>query len=171
MTAYKRGFSMVELMVAMTIASILLLYAIPAFNDFTTQRRMAANANALIAAINLTRSEASLLGGTVSLQANAANAAANEWGDGFCVTQGTPGNCNNPLRVFPLEGQNFTFNALGVLNDEYALSYNSRGLILDNLNGTVQLCGQDADDDPGRIVDISAIGRASVREINCFPTP
>ncbi|MEM7079300.1 MAG: GspH/FimT family pseudopilin [Pseudomonadota bacterium] len=164
----RRGFSIVELMVVMTIASVLLLYAMPAFNDFTTQRRMAANANAMVAAINLTRSEASLLGGTVSLQANAANAANDEWGDGFCVTQGSPGNCNNPLRVFPLEGQNFTFNALGGLNEEYALSYNSRGMILNNLAGVVLLCGQDADDDPGRTIDISAIGRASVRETNCF---
>ena len=38
-----RGFTIIELMVALTIAAVMMSFALPAFNDFTTQRRMAAN--------------------------------------------------------------------------------------------------------------------------------
>ena len=38
-----KGFTLIELMVALTIASVMMAFAIPAFNDFTEQRRMAAN--------------------------------------------------------------------------------------------------------------------------------
>ena len=63
---YARGFTVVELLVAMTIASVMMAFAIPAFNDFTQQRRMAANVNQLIGAIGYARSEATRFGGISS---------------------------------------------------------------------------------------------------------
>jgi prepilin-type N-terminal cleavage/methylation domain-containing protein len=167
-TDTNRGFSMIELMVALTIASVMLLYGLPAFNDFTTQRRMAANGNALIAAMNYARSEATRLGGTVSLRAVNAGDSDNEWGPGFCVTPGTPANCNAAIANFTIDGA-ATLNAINGLNNQAMISYNSRGLILGGLTGSFQLCGSDADDDPGRVVNVNAIGRASVRELVCFP--
>jgi hypothetical protein len=37
--------------------------------------------------------------------------------------------------------------------------------------GSVLLCSTDTDEDPGRAVDIAAIGRATVRDVNpeCHP--
>ena len=93
-----RGFTVVELLVAMTIASVMMAFAIPAFNDFTQQRRMAANVNQLIGAIGYARSEATRFGGIVTLQAEDADDNDNEWGPGFCVTPGDPGDCAAALR-------------------------------------------------------------------------
>ncbi len=165
------GFTVIELMVAMAIAAVMLSFALPAFNDFTTQRRMATNVNAMIAALNYARSEAARLGGTVSVQAVDASQTADEWGDGFCVTAGTPGDCTTPLQVFSLDGLdgNGTFDAIDGLHTQGTISYNSRGLVLGGLTGSIQLCGNDADDDPGRVININAIGRASIRELTCFP--
>ena len=155
-------------MVALSIAAVMMVYAIPAFRDFTVQREMAANVNGLIGAINYARSEAVRLGGTVSVQAQNAADGDNEWGPGFCVTVGDPGDCNNPLKVFAVDG-NATFDAIDGLNDEETLSFNSRGMLRGGLLGSVELCGVDADEDPGRVVTINAVGRATVNNLVCFP--
>lgn len=161
-----RGFTLIELMVALSIAAVMMVYAIPSFRDFTVQREMASNVNALVAAINYARSEAVRLGGTVSVQAQNAADANNEWGPGFCVTV-VPGDCNTPLKVFAIAGGP-TFDAIDGLNNQATLSFDSRGMIRNGLFGAVELCGADDDEDPGRIVNVNAIGRASVAELDCF---
>ena len=168
MNTPSRGFSVIELLVAMTIAAVLMMFAFPAFNDFTDQRRMTTNANAFISAINYARNEATRRGGEVTLQSVDADDSDNEWGLGFCVNAGDPGNCDTPLQIFTIDGS-ITLDGLGLLNNEEALSFNSRGMLQDGLQGQIQLCGEDADDDPGRVINISAIGRASVLELTCYP--
>ena len=165
---YARGFTVVELLVAMTIASVMMAFAIPAFNDFTQQRRMAANVNQLIGAIGYARSEATRFGGIVTLQAEDDSDNDNEWGPGFCVTPGDPGDCAASLRSFQLDGD-VTLNGIDGLQGEDGLSFNSRGMLTGGLTGTIELCGQDADDDPGRQVIINAVGRATILELVCFP--
>lgn len=163
------GFTIIELLVALTIAAVMMAFALPAFNDFTVQRQMTANVNQFISAISYARSEATRLGGDVSLQSVDAADNANEWGPGFCVTVGDPGNCDAPLRIFALEGT-VTLNAQGAnLNTEPTLTFNSRGMLQDELAGTIELCGEDADDDPGREIRINALGRANVVRFVCFP--
>ena len=164
----QRGFTIIELMVALTIAAVMLAFAIPAFNDFTVQRRMAANANLMIGAIAYARSEATRLGTDVTIQSFDASDGDNEWGPGFCVTQNDPGNCAAPLRVFDVEGQ-VTYDGTNILNNVDAFTFNSRGLLQGNLQGVLQLCGQDADDDPGRSININALGRANITQLVCFP--
>lgn len=164
-----KGFTIIELLVALTIAAVMMAFALPAFNDFTVQRQMTANVNQFVSAISYARSEATRLGGDVSLQSVDAADNGNEWGPGFCVTAGDPGNCNAPLRVFALEGT-VTLNALGAdLNNEPTMTFNSRGMLQDDLAGTLNLCGVDADDDPGREVRINALGRTHVERFVCFP--
>jgi type IV fimbrial biogenesis protein FimT len=158
------GFTLIELMVALSIAAIMMVFALPAFNDFTAQRRMTANVNSMIAAINYARSEATRLGGVVTVQASNGGAAGNEWGPGFCVTPADPGDCAASIQTFDMGGT-ITFDSQG---GQDSMSFNSRGLLLGTAD-TIELCGADADDDPGRSIDISAIGRASIQTLVCFP--
>ncbi len=164
------GFTVVELMVSMAVAAILIGIALPAFNDFITQRTMAARVNDFVLAVNYARSEAARLGGVVSVQAADA-AADNEWGGGYCVVAGNPGDCDPPvLRAFaPLDDA--TLDGVGDLNGRTTLAFNSRGMLMLALgaDARVTLCGEDADDDPGREVRISAIGRPDANELVCFP--
>jgi type IV fimbrial biogenesis protein FimT len=163
------GFSMIELMVTLALAAILLGMALPAFNGMMTQRTMTTQVNDLVVAVHYARSEAVKLGGLVTVQAVDESDSGNEWGPGYCVIVGDPGNCDNPLRVFTV-ADDVTLDATGILADEDSFSFNGRGLLtLDGNDGTFRLCSTDADTDPGRIVEINTIGRTTTRELVCNP--
>jgi len=52
------GFTLVELLITIVVASILLAFAVPAFNSFVQNNRIASQANELISAMAIARSEA-----------------------------------------------------------------------------------------------------------------
>lgn len=164
----QRGISLVELIVALAIAATMMLFAIPAFDNFNTQRRITSSSNLIISAINYARSEAARRGVNVSVQAVDADDEDNEWGSGFCVTA-TAGDCDDPISVFAPENL-VTIDATGAnLNDEETWTFDPRGMITGGATGAIEICGRDAEDDPGRIIRISAIGRASMKDLVCFP--
>ena len=146
----------------------MMVYAVPAFNDFTAQRQMAANVNYVISGINYARNEAARRGTTVSLRSLDASDDANEWGPGFCVTETADADCGTAITLFaPEEG--ITINGTNALNTLGDLAFNARGMFTGGVTGEIEVCGTDADDDPGRIVRLSLIGRASVADLVCFP--
>ena len=162
------GFTIIELLVAMVVAAVLLGLALPAFDTFIEQRTMTARVNGFISAVNLARSEAVNRGGQVSVQAVDASANGDEWGPGYCVVVGTPGNCpNDPavnLRQFdPADGA--TMNALGGLNGLGTLTFNGRGLMTLGAPGTIEIC--EAGVARGREIAINTIGRAASAELDC----
>lgn len=163
-----KGITLIELMVALGIAAAMMMFAVPAFNDFTSQRRLASNVNAFVTAVNYARNEAGRRLTNVTVQAVDAADNNNEWGPGFCVVEGNPGNCNNPITVFQTEAGN-TLDGVGNFEGRDRLTFNARGMSVLLLDGQIEVCGADADDDPGRIVRMSAIGRASTDQFVCFP--
>lgn len=54
----EQAFTLIELVITLTVASILLVVAIPGFNQFVQSNRLAAGTNDFIASISFTRSEA-----------------------------------------------------------------------------------------------------------------
>ncbi len=76
-----RGFSLIELMVVMSIAAILLAAGVPSFRSLIQNQRMTATVNDFFAAINLTRSEAIQRGTRVDL----VPADAADWAMGWVV--------------------------------------------------------------------------------------
>ncbi len=165
----KHGFTVVELMVTLAIAAVLIGMALPALNGFVTQRTFSAKANDFVIAVNYARSEAAKLGGTVSVQAVDESDGDNEWGPGYCVVVGNPGNCDGAvLRRFS-PSANMTFDATGAFDTIGTLSFNSRGLLTLGGAGTLQLCSDDVDENPGRVIGISLIGRTTSSELVCVP--
>lgn len=162
------GFTIVELLVAMAVAAVLLGMALPAFDTFIEQRTMAARGNDFISAVNLARSEAVNRGAVVSIQAINAGDNTDEWGAGFCVVVGTPGNCpNDPavmLRQFDATDA-ATMNGTAALNGVGTLSFNGRGLMTLGGQGTIELCA--AGVNPGREIALNTIGRAASAELVC----
>lgn len=160
------AFTIIELMVAMAIAGVLLGMALPAFNGLMEQRAMTTRVNDFVLAVHYARSEAAKLGGVVSVQTVDASDSDNEWGPGYCVTIGNPGNCNAPLRMFA-GMDDMTLNALGAYNDETALSFNARGLLTLDAAGSFNLCSTDATVNPGRLIDLNRIGRTTSTQLVC----
>ncbi|MEQ1622410.1 MAG: GspH/FimT family pseudopilin [Methylococcales bacterium] len=62
------GFTLIELMVTVAIAAVIMGVAIPSFTDLIARNRMTANANELITALNLARSEAVKRGMSVTVR-------------------------------------------------------------------------------------------------------
>jgi type IV fimbrial biogenesis protein FimT len=61
------GFTLVELMVAMSLAAGLALYAVPTFDQWRMRERVDARSRALLGALSFARTEATRLGARVTL--------------------------------------------------------------------------------------------------------
>ena len=85
---WERGFTLVELLVTMTLVAILSAIALPSLSSFVTNSRVSSRANDFVAAINLARSEAvkRSSGVTICPSSNAATCAtAADWASGWIV--------------------------------------------------------------------------------------
>ena len=79
------GFTLIELMFTVIVLAVLLAIGVPSFRDFLRNSRMAAQANDLLSAVNLARSEAVKRRGPVTLCVGTANCAAADFEDGWLV--------------------------------------------------------------------------------------
>lgn len=103
-----RGFTLVEVLVVMTISAILIAAAVPSFQWMVTRNRISDATNLLLGNLEFARMEAARLGNTVSLcrtlnpNANppvCSNAAAgtfdgNDWASGWIVFEKVPPNAD-----------------------------------------------------------------------------
>lgn len=82
-----QGFTLVELMVTIAVAAILLLFAVPALQDFVLNNRLVAITNDLIADLALARAEAIRRGGRVTLCASntGTSCSGGDWSAGRVV--------------------------------------------------------------------------------------
>lgn len=86
------GFTLTELLVAITIAGILMAIAVPSYRDATLSSRLAALSNGLVASARLARSEAFKRNQTVSLcvSTDGANCTGGKlWHTGWIVAAGS----------------------------------------------------------------------------------
>jgi len=95
------GFTLIEMLVVIAVIGIGFSLVVPGFQGMLARNRLATQTNDLLLAVNLARSEASRVGSIVSLQAQSAT-AGDEFGEGYCVVIGDPGDCDDPVvRRFP----------------------------------------------------------------------
>lgn len=64
------GFTIIELMITVAVASILLAIGVPAFNDIIRNNRIATQTNALVGALNYARGESAVRGTPISICAS-----------------------------------------------------------------------------------------------------
>lgn len=92
--AASKGFTLVELMITITVLAILLAVGVPAMQSFIAQNRLSGTANEFIAATMLARSEAIKRGGAVTIcrsvnadisSTNTCDASQNDWQTGWLV--------------------------------------------------------------------------------------
>jgi type IV fimbrial biogenesis protein FimT len=91
MPGRSRGFTLLELMMTVAVLGVLLAIGVPSFTETIRNNRTAAQANELVLALNVARSEASKRGLPVTICAadaartGCAGATASDWGNGWLV--------------------------------------------------------------------------------------
>ncbi len=89
------GFTLIELIITLTIAGILIAMAAPAMQTFIQNQRLTSQANALVADINIARSEAIKRGSSVTLCSSSSLtgcSASTQWESGRIVFLDSNGN-------------------------------------------------------------------------------
>ena len=90
----QRGFTVIELMIAVTLIAAMVVIAVPAFTSIVGTNESVSNSNTFLSALKLARSEATKrrLNVIVCASENQTNCTAtNQWSDGWIVFQDTDG--------------------------------------------------------------------------------
>lgn len=154
------GFTLVELMITLVVVAILLAVGIPSFQAIFMNNRLATQANELIGAVNLARSEAIKRGGQVTLRASAGG-----FQNGWCVHLDNSCNGANIIRQFP------AMNQMDVVSGAVTIAFNGQGQKA-NPPGLINIALSPTGCTSGtpnlsRTVSIANTGRASVTSGNC----
>lgn len=162
-----KGFSLLELMITLSITAILTSVGVPAYQSIMTQSRLTAQANELVTSLYYARSEAVKRGTRVTICPSSDGTTCDSgWQNGWRVfSDGDPAgsldDADEVLRVFSaLSGS--TLEGNGNLGN--GLSYQSNGRsekIGGGLgNGTFTLCNHNH----GRTITLNNAGRPSVKK-------
>lgn len=164
------GFTLVELIITLTIAAILLGLAAPQMSGFVGSSRLTSQVNDLMADINVARSEAIKRNTTTGICASISGTSCTtggDWANGWLVYANASG--GNPFAVVRAHEALSGSNTLGLLINAApadALLFNSSGLSASGTNPTkFTLC--DSRLQKSRVVDIATTGRPAIAEGSC----
>lgn len=169
-----KGFSLIELIVVLTIASILLMIAGPALQKFVASNRLTSQVNDLLADINLARSEAikrNAVTGVCASTSGTSCTASGNWASGWMVYYDNSGTKavlkvhealtgNNTLSASQTDVSSSTTTAVDTV------AYGKSGAFASQAY-TYQFTVCDPKRRQSRIIDISVLGQTSVSSSTC----
>jgi len=168
----QRGFTLTELIITMAIAAILLTVGVPSFRDMILNNRIVTQTNELIAALNLTRSEAIKRGVRVVVCRAAGSGCATDstsvWEAGWIIFADSNSNgaldADEPIiRVREAVGGAITIRTGG--NFARWVAYQPGGVSRGNTslaNDTFRICDSRGVDH-ARFVAVNIVGRPRIR--------
>lgn len=169
------GFTLLELMTALTVIGVLLTVGVPAFFDVVRNNRAAANANELVNALSIARSEAIRRGVRVSMcRSSDGLTCTGTWSNGWIIFTDTastdetnPPGVGEVLRVWPAPsgGAAVTTNPAGM----QWVRFLPRGDVRTNvaLPITFRIEPAACNGEQGRNVELNAVGRSSTERFAC----
>lgn len=172
------GFTLIELMVTITIAAILMGLAVPSFTSVIISNRLTTITNELITTINLARSEAVKRGQQVTITRNGStsgvwdggwilfvdsngNNAFNDDGDTALCEINSDGSPSEDclIKTFPALPTGYTIRTGGSTYKDYA-AYMPSGLSKIIIGDTFRVCDSTVNNTKSKSITISAAGRA-----------
>jgi type IV fimbrial biogenesis protein FimT len=155
------GFTLLEMIIALALVSIVVAFAIPSMRTFTQNDRLTTNINTLIGHLAYARSEAVKRSVQVSVCAsNDASTCSGGWDDGWIVYIDADNNNSfdageEVIRAQQALGGNNTLTPTGIGTQ---ITYDNRGFVDAGSVGSLQLC-DDRSGPHGKTVRITTTGR------------
>ena len=175
-----KGFTLIELMVTVSVLSILVVVGIPQMTQFAASNRLSSEINQIVGALNLARSESVKRGrvvticGTTTPNNNGAICNSTDWEDGWIVFMDVDRDRefdNGTDIKIKIGGEMTAGNTLRLFNsDNFGyLQYRPDGSLRDQGSdgfdeGTFVLCDQTANANIARAVNINRLGRTTRAE-------
>ena len=145
----QQGFTLVELIITLSIAAILVTVAVPSFRNVIQNNRVATQANEFLTALSIARSEALKRGRNVTISAD----TAGQWHNGWTVSD----NVGNTLYVNEgLEGDSAIASTIDTL------TFNSRGFLTTGTSAVFNLSVTDAESGPS--ITVTPAGSSSIEK-------
>lgn len=161
------GFTLIELMVTVAVLAILLTIAIPNYQMFVMNSRMASQTNDLITALSLARSEAVKRAANVTVCASSDGATCTGgWDDGWIVRDAA----GTPLRVQQALGGASTLTGGADVASTIIFTASGRTTIpvtATTPSTTLTLCPPTPASVQGRAIQIERTGRANSSPVAC----
>lgn len=156
-----KGFTLLELLVTITVAGIILSLGVPGFRSIIQNNRATTHTNDLVTALNLGRSEATRRAAAVSVCSSTDGAtcsASNDWSTGWIVVD----NANNVLRTWPERS-----GGAGVVSGNVSqIRFLARGSLAGGAP-LLQVRVPSCTGNQGRNVAVNVAGRISVARVGC----
>lgn len=147
------GFTLLEMIVTVSITVILLSVGIPRFMGMVNVNRLSSNTNDFVQVLHLARSEAIRSGSaTVCTSNNQASCTGTPWGDGWILMDGA----GNVKRVY----EGFA-NSLKMTTGGNAIAYGNNGFLNPVGVQNFTLCHVSG---AGRLITIATSGRPSTEQ-------
>ena len=161
------GFTLVELMVTLVVVAILLTIGVPSFIQMVRNNRIATEANNMISALNIARSEALKLGRQVTVAKT-----GGEWEAGWRVFSdmdgdGTYDAGDGDTLIQEYAGLSNGYTLRSGANIANWIAYLPSGLARGSgglSSDTFRLCADDQDTATGRSLAINTVGRVRIDE-------
>ena len=178
-----QGVTLIELMVTLTIAAIIMGFAVPSFNETIRSSRLTAYANDWVSTLNFARSEAIKRSVPVSVRRKGANSQA--WEEGWDVFVDINGNgafddndngalCEATedclLKTYDALPAGYTLRTGNSSYKDYA-AYVAGGLSKKPVTEIFRLCDNTQNTRSSRTISINAVGRPSVMAGNAASCP
>lgn len=171
-SAHRRqsGFSLIELLVVLSIAAVLVVLALPSFNGTIERNRIATQTNEFIAAIMLARTEAIRRNGVAGVCAsNDAVTCGGTWADGWIVwadaDNDSIADIGEALRVGEFSNNDtLTATTLNVRFNQRGRRTNPVGAVQFDLQPTSCTTGQS---NVARRLTMNISGSLNLTKINC----
>lgn len=169
----QHGFTLLELMTAVTVLAVLAAIATPSFKQFSANSRISATANSIVTALAIARSEALRQSTLVTIcpasdATDTACGTSADWKNGWIVFRdgsGTPGQLDGTdilLKAWPAPS-----NGINVTTATDYLQFDARGLNARRQAATLTAASADCTGNNKSQILVTAIGSVQSSKIAC----